>query len=276
MSSPVGGSSNPSVAIRSPPLTAGYRPPQHKANLLRIRDNQRRSRARRREYLAELEQRIRSYELQGVEASAEVQLAARRVAEENRYLRNLLNRHGIDNDYIASYLQSAPTAQSGPQPITQFAHSSDTVQSLQHVIAPRRPPPIDPSIAYSVPPQGSREASIASVSTSSSSIWEPAQPMGPSYGRPPPANVPTNMGRPAIPSQLPTQQYVSQVFPESSMSRNEAYHPTQSAGPLMGDPRQQNYSLTPNPSNSNPTVHYNLSMNTFHPASQDHGPPGGC
>ncbi|RSL41257.1 hypothetical protein CEP54_015875, partial [Fusarium duplospermum] len=52
--------------------------PAQKANLARIRETQKRSRARRREYLRELEQRLRVYELQGVEASSEVQKAARR------------------------------------------------------------------------------------------------------------------------------------------------------------------------------------------------------
>ncbi len=42
------------------------------ANLARIRDNQRRSRQRRKEYLTELEVKYRSCEQIGAEASAEV------------------------------------------------------------------------------------------------------------------------------------------------------------------------------------------------------------
>ena len=49
----------------------------------RIRDNQRRSRARRKEYLQELEAKVRRYEKQGVEAAAEIQAAARKVKTEN-------------------------------------------------------------------------------------------------------------------------------------------------------------------------------------------------
>ncbi|KAF2838760.1 hypothetical protein M501DRAFT_907401, partial [Patellaria atrata CBS 101060] len=65
-----------------------------KDHLARIRDNQRRSRARRKEYLQELEWKYRNCEQLGVEASAEIQLAARRVLEENKRLRALLKQKG--------------------------------------------------------------------------------------------------------------------------------------------------------------------------------------
>ncbi|KAF2083285.1 hypothetical protein K490DRAFT_18352, partial [Saccharata proteae CBS 121410] len=61
----------------------------------RIRDNQRRSRARRKEYLQELETKYRNCEQKGVEASAEIQAAAKRVLEENRRLRALLRQQGL-------------------------------------------------------------------------------------------------------------------------------------------------------------------------------------
>ncbi|UZP45769.1 hypothetical protein NXS19_013581 [Fusarium pseudograminearum] len=159
--------------------------PAQKANLARIRDNQRRSRARRREYLQELEQRLRVYELQGVEASSEVQHAARRVAEENRQLRGLLNRHGIGDDYISNYLNSGTATQADPTTMSSFASNtpSESVQSLQQVIAPRRPATLETGVSYVIPPQDSREPSIASGSTSSSSLWEPGQSIqpGPAY-----------------------------------------------------------------------------------------------
>ncbi|KAM5348374.1 hypothetical protein ACJ41O_008198 [Fusarium nematophilum] len=256
--------------------------PAQKANLARIRDNQRRSRARRREYLQELEQRLRVYELQGVEASSEVQQAARRVAEENRQLRGLLNRHGISDDYISSYLHSGAPAQTDPTPMPHFTpgNPSETVQSLQHVIAPRRPAPLDPGVSYVVPPQESREASIASVSTSSSSLWEPGQPIqpGPAYGRPLPSNVPTPVGRQSISSQMhPQQQYASQVFPGTQVPRTEPYHPVAAPGPLLEDPRRQSYSVAPMPDASS-TLGYNIPMNPFHNpvGGPDAGPPGPC
>ncbi|KAF2180067.1 hypothetical protein K469DRAFT_693534 [Zopfia rhizophila CBS 207.26] len=72
------------------------------SNLARIRDNQRRSRARRKEYLQELEAKLRSCEQMGVEASAEIQSAARKVLEENRKLRGLLRERGVpEADIVA-------------------------------------------------------------------------------------------------------------------------------------------------------------------------------
>jgi hypothetical protein len=58
--------------------------------LKRIRDNQRRSRARRKDHLKSLEQRIRQNERQGIEVAKEIQVAARHVLEQNGKLRKLL------------------------------------------------------------------------------------------------------------------------------------------------------------------------------------------
>ncbi|KAI4242606.1 MAG: hypothetical protein L6R40_003987 [Gallowayella cf. fulva] len=70
----------------------------------RIRDNQRRSRARRAEYLQELEAKVCNYEKKGAAVSAEIQAAARRVNEENWGLRQEVERlreesRGLGGDY---------------------------------------------------------------------------------------------------------------------------------------------------------------------------------
>ncbi|KAJ9669527.1 hypothetical protein H2201_000394 [Coniosporium apollinis] len=76
-----------------------------KNNLTRIRDNQRRSRARRKEYLQELEAKYRNCEQIGAEASAEIQTAARRVLEENKRLRALLRQKGVSEDEIDTFTE---------------------------------------------------------------------------------------------------------------------------------------------------------------------------
>ncbi|KAF5610052.1 uncharacterized protein FSUBG_3581 [Fusarium subglutinans] len=255
--------------------------PAQKANLARIRDNQRRSRARRREYLQELEQRLRVYELQGVEASSEVQHAARRVAEENRQLRGLLNRHGISDDYITSYLNSGTASQNDPAAISHFPPNthSDSVQSLQQVIAPRRPTALDTGVSYGLPPQESREPSIASGSTSSSSIWESGQAIQPpsAYARPLPSNVPTPVPRQSITSSMHPQHYTSQMFPDPQVSRTESYHAIATPGSLMDDPRRHSYSVAPMPGDVSSTMGYSIPMTSFHnPVGQDGGPSGPC
>jgi hypothetical protein len=66
----------------------------------RIRDNQRRSRAQRKEFLDSLQQRVHEYERRGVMATVEVQQAARAVARENAALRRVLARHGVAREEI--------------------------------------------------------------------------------------------------------------------------------------------------------------------------------
>jgi hypothetical protein len=154
--------------------------PQEKANLARIRDNQRRSRARRKEYLQELEARLRQCELQGIEASAEIQLAARRVADENKKLRMLLNQNGVSDDNIEAYLQStaSPDTVMG-QGFGGFGGvGSGAVQALEHLLTTRKPCCADGNTGAPGPiitnvERGSRDSSSGSISTVQS-MWEPS------------------------------------------------------------------------------------------------------
>ncbi|KAH6698105.1 hypothetical protein BKA61DRAFT_246220 [Leptodontidium sp. MPI-SDFR-AT-0119] len=108
-----------------------------KANLARIRDNQRRSRARRKEYLQELESRLRQCELQGIEASSEIQGAARKVAEENKRLRALLSQQGVKEDSIEVYLQTSSTGDT--EMGGQYGSHSKAVQVLAQLLSTRKP-----------------------------------------------------------------------------------------------------------------------------------------
>lgn len=144
---------------------------QEKANLARIRDNQRRSRARRKEYLQELEARLRQCELHGIEASAEIQVAARKVAEENRKLRGLLALHGIDHDSTEAYLHSSPTGEI--QLSSQIPSQSAPVQALQQLLQTRKPccAEMRTGLTVNTGDLDSREGSLTSVSASQSS-WD--------------------------------------------------------------------------------------------------------
>ncbi|KAH6677071.1 hypothetical protein B0J14DRAFT_635830 [Halenospora varia] len=107
-----------------------------KANLARIRDNQRRSRARRKEYLQQLETRLRQCELQGIEASSEIQMAARNVVDENKKLRSLLAQYTVGDGSVKAYLQSSGMCDTliGDQ----FGSSSGAVQILEHLLQTRK------------------------------------------------------------------------------------------------------------------------------------------
>ncbi|WQF83496.1 hypothetical protein CDEST_08510 [Colletotrichum destructivum] len=111
----------------------------------RIRDNQRRSRARKKEYVLEIEQKLRQCHSKGVEASAEVQQAARHVANENHKLRQLLHTLGLVDEQIEQYIQ-AGTLNSLAVANQPVLHESSSVQqgqaaaTLERLLAPRRPP----------------------------------------------------------------------------------------------------------------------------------------
>jgi hypothetical protein len=75
-----------------------------------VRDNQRRSRARHREYVDALRARLARHEREGAQATAEMQRAARAVARENALLRALLAARGVGEEAVRGYLRSASAA----------------------------------------------------------------------------------------------------------------------------------------------------------------------
>ena len=80
--------------------------PPMKPNPARVRENQRRSRARRKEYLEELEARLRNYETLGVQASIDVQHSARAVLVENARLREENAQLKLENDSLKKELEA--------------------------------------------------------------------------------------------------------------------------------------------------------------------------
>lgn len=70
------------------------------ARTSRLTENKRRYRARQKEYVADLERRLVEARSRGIEATKEVQLAARKVAAENGRLRELLRLAGFADEDI--------------------------------------------------------------------------------------------------------------------------------------------------------------------------------
>ncbi|EXV04958.1 hypothetical protein E5D57_011732 [Metarhizium anisopliae] len=242
--------------------------PAHKANLARIRDNQRRSRARRREYLQELEQRLRVCELQGIEASAEVQMAARRVADENTQLRELLNRYGVTNEYITHYLQASTenSCESGrAQPIRLREEAGVAMQSLSQAMLPRRAAHLEQTQQFAIPSQSSREDSIASASTTNSSVWEPSQPSV-SYNHHPQqlAGVSPTDHPHYSPSAFSAQPAITQSDQFQSAS-----------GQMVNDSRHDLVRGQPMPIDNRLTMNYQFSMSPYNDPTNRYGPQGG-
>ncbi|KIW98684.1 uncharacterized protein Z519_00345 [Cladophialophora bantiana CBS 173.52] len=74
---------SPSFSMTSPRPLA----PKDASPIKRNTINQRRCRARRQDYIEDLKRRLRTYETQAIQATAEVQAAARNVADENHALK---------------------------------------------------------------------------------------------------------------------------------------------------------------------------------------------
>ncbi|KAJ5551405.1 hypothetical protein N7461_006103 [Penicillium sp. DV-2018c] len=75
--------------------------------LARVRENQRKCRARRQEYVKELEQRLAIFKEQAQQKDIEHRLATQKVEAENRHLRTLLGSLGVPTASVQRYLQEA-------------------------------------------------------------------------------------------------------------------------------------------------------------------------
>lgn len=92
-----------------------------------MRNNQRRSRARRREYVAELERRLQEYEVNGVPTLNVVpQDTILRLEDENRKLRELLDRAGVELPLVGTHLNHDDGA---PAPAPEVTNSDNRAQS---------------------------------------------------------------------------------------------------------------------------------------------------
>lgn len=91
----------------------------------RIRNNQRRSRARHREFVDELKAKVREYERQGVQATLDMRQAARKVALENSRLRSLLASRGVTDEELNRYLAQFDDQGSGSPPAMALTPPAD-------------------------------------------------------------------------------------------------------------------------------------------------------
>ena len=70
-------------------------------DLERVRNNQRRCRARQKEYIASLENKIRQYESVGIEPETNRKLE--QLATENKSLKRLLHSLGLHDNFLEAY-----------------------------------------------------------------------------------------------------------------------------------------------------------------------------
>ncbi|KAJ5477029.1 hypothetical protein N7539_007173 [Penicillium diatomitis] len=101
--------------------------------LARIRENQRKSRARKQEYVRELEQRLLSYKNDAQQKDIQHRLATQKLEAENRQLKALLGSLGISAESIQQYLQLAHRGMAFNQKVA--------IPAMQRPTEPRAPSP---------------------------------------------------------------------------------------------------------------------------------------
>ncbi|KAG9194491.1 hypothetical protein G6011_04526 [Alternaria panax] len=185
---------------------------QKAQNLARIRDNQRRSRARRKEYMHELETKLRSYEQIGVLASSEIQSAARRVLLENRKLRSLLHERGVSESEIVAALEG----------MSDRRYEHDTAASRLHAMLERRVNTNVVSSTGSPVPSYERAASMSRKKPSAPPVTiPPTRQAALSYNdSPSPGSVVSSMSTPP-PASYPTTLYTTPMTPSAAQIKSE-------------------------------------------------------
>lgn len=132
---------------------------------LRNRKNQQNFRARRQQYVRELEQRLKSYESHRVEVTKQVQLAAQRVARENWILRGILkDRLMMTDEDIRDILQNGTYTQTGA---SHFPAPQDDLAEAAAEI-PRESPDILHTVLRSQSSSNQQPQALSDMSLSSS------------------------------------------------------------------------------------------------------------
>jgi hypothetical protein len=167
-----------------------------------VRDNQRRSRARHKEFVDDLKKRVQEYERKGVEVTKEIQQTARKVHADNIKLRQLLDLKGVPEAEVNAFLIGPEASNSALPPARGIVSPNQTqTQTL----------PVDshqPSPRPSKPPVDNRQALVHILL--------------------PPESIPDH----PIPERLPHHSQPSMGL-SSAESRNQPSEPTtSSASPL--------------------------------------------
>ncbi|KAL1890773.1 hypothetical protein Sste5346_008098 [Sporothrix stenoceras] len=104
-----------------------------------LRENQRRARARQKELIEDMRQRLRTYENEGVQASLDMQSAARAVAAENRCLRTLLAQYGMSYEAVDEFLRNNGVGRTTIPAAGPPAMPQDTLREIPQDISQDRP-----------------------------------------------------------------------------------------------------------------------------------------
>lgn len=196
------------------------------------------------------------------------------MAEENRQLRQLLNKHGFSDDYITRFLQAgvagAPDMNRG-QPYTT-GDPGMAVHALQQAMVARRPASLDSNAPFSVTSQVLSDSSISSTpSVSSSAPWDALQAES-SYAH----DHGMHLQATPMAGQPSQQQYSAALFMGGQQARGQENYLNQST--QMGGMNQATSLGQPIPQQNRSQMQYNTSMSNYqssHEGSYGDAPSGG-
>lgn len=198
-----------------------------------------------------------------------MQLAARKVAEENKRLRDILKENGVGEEYISQYLQRRPQP-SNSIPLASL-EASATVQSMHQAMAPRRLASVESSSPFMLPNQTIPSTSPVSTATmSTGGPWDGVSSDASStYGQ----QQDSQMGNQNIP--VTEHLYQSSMFVTGAIAPGGGVYTTQPPV-AYSQTVQRSYSGAPMQHSSQAVAGYNDPAAIYSPqhASNYNHPPG--
>ncbi|KAJ5973685.1 hypothetical protein N7481_010895 [Penicillium waksmanii] len=140
--------------------------------LARVRANQRNSRARKQEYLQELEQRLAAFQTEDRRKEIEHRLALQKMEAENRHLKTLLNSLGISTELLQQYVQLAEQGNSVDGKVAIPAMHQHVKTSTTQPVKEKPVPATSNSIAPAVMTEKTPEKTAEPIDKT----WEASDP----------------------------------------------------------------------------------------------------
>jgi hypothetical protein len=122
---------------------------------LRLRENKRRNRQRQKDYTAELRSKLQQLQSEGIKATQEVQLSARRVVEDNLRLKALLRFKGVDDHTINTWTPEGDISNNPTVKMESGIMTVCRIRSLAAIISKLN------RLGKQLPPSNSRRLDLA-------------------------------------------------------------------------------------------------------------------
>lgn len=203
--------------------------------LARVRENQRKSRARKQEYVKELEQRLATFKEEAQQRDIENRIALQKVEAENRHLKNLLASLGFSAPSVNHYLlqladQDTPADRKVAIPVMKrpeasSAPSCNTAYSTSSQVTSNTTCSSSSQVAWTTPSSTSPQMTSTPSEKEDSSEQPPVHDSVLPWTCTPPAQDPTDQQQ-KCPTPSLYESNTEQPEPESGSSDEQALNTT--------------------------------------------------